>query len=449
MRKPDDERVLLRLEVDVAGPVLGGLEDDRVDEPDERDVGDAVVDLEVVGSSVLGLLDERRPLRRSRRGRRRPPRRGRAGGSRSRCPRARRRRARAGSASRAAARRSRARCRDRRSRRAACSPSSAYGSARSRARARGAASRAARLLVDAGQRRGRRTAAGSGWRACARRPRSEATPSSSERLRERAALLARGRGRPRGGRRETSPVASIRSATSSATSLTAEAAGSRRRPRRRASSAPDLPDSLRLLGRLRSIESLERGIGRTRLEKLSARSGSGTRRAAHRPANRAISAPSARNGANGMPILRAAEPWRARRTTLGHERGEHAEHQADADEPAEHRAEQQRELDVAHAHPGRVGERGHEQEAGGAERAERPLRARVRAPSARRARSPPPGTTIRFGTIRCSRSIAVSTTSTTQKNDGHERPRRVRPNVDEAAGDERGGRQLDERVERR
>ena len=44
----DDQRVLLRLEVDVAGPVLGGLEDERVDEPHERRVGDAVVGLEVV-----------------------------------------------------------------------------------------------------------------------------------------------------------------------------------------------------------------------------------------------------------------------------------------------------------------------------------------------------------------------------------------------------------------
>ena len=51
--EPHDERVLLRLEVDVAGPVLGGLEDDRVDEPDERDVGDAVVDLEVVALVLL------------------------------------------------------------------------------------------------------------------------------------------------------------------------------------------------------------------------------------------------------------------------------------------------------------------------------------------------------------------------------------------------------------
>ena len=61
----DDERVLLRLEVDVGGAVLGGLEDDRVDEADERRVGDAVLGLEVVGllllvlEVVLGLLEHR------------------------------------------------------------------------------------------------------------------------------------------------------------------------------------------------------------------------------------------------------------------------------------------------------------------------------------------------------------------------------------------------------
>src|SRR4051812_27929244 len=54
--QPHGQRILLGLEVDVAGPVLGGLEDDRVDQPDERDVGDAVLDLEVVGIALrLGL----------------------------------------------------------------------------------------------------------------------------------------------------------------------------------------------------------------------------------------------------------------------------------------------------------------------------------------------------------------------------------------------------------
>ena len=49
----DDERAFLGLEVDVAGALLGGLEDDRVDEPDERRVRDPVVDLEVVDFFVL------------------------------------------------------------------------------------------------------------------------------------------------------------------------------------------------------------------------------------------------------------------------------------------------------------------------------------------------------------------------------------------------------------
>ena len=61
----DDERILLRLEVHVGGAVLGGLEDDRVDEADERRVRDAVLGLEVVGlllrvlEVVLGFLEHR------------------------------------------------------------------------------------------------------------------------------------------------------------------------------------------------------------------------------------------------------------------------------------------------------------------------------------------------------------------------------------------------------
>ena len=51
----DDQVVLLRLDVDVARAVLGGLEDHRVDEPDERRVRDAVVGLEVVVLLRFGL----------------------------------------------------------------------------------------------------------------------------------------------------------------------------------------------------------------------------------------------------------------------------------------------------------------------------------------------------------------------------------------------------------
>ena len=53
----DDERVRLRLEVDVARAVLGRFEDDRVDEPDERGVGDAVVDLEIVDLFLVDHLE--------------------------------------------------------------------------------------------------------------------------------------------------------------------------------------------------------------------------------------------------------------------------------------------------------------------------------------------------------------------------------------------------------
>ena len=45
--EPDDDAVFLRLEVDVAGPVLGGRQQDRVDHPDDRPVRDAVFLLEV------------------------------------------------------------------------------------------------------------------------------------------------------------------------------------------------------------------------------------------------------------------------------------------------------------------------------------------------------------------------------------------------------------------
>src|SRR5581483_4569505 len=46
------------LEVDVGGAVLGRLEENRVDEPDERRIGDAVVGLEI-GLLLLGRLELR------------------------------------------------------------------------------------------------------------------------------------------------------------------------------------------------------------------------------------------------------------------------------------------------------------------------------------------------------------------------------------------------------
>jgi hypothetical protein len=51
----DDQLLLVRLDVDVARPVLGRLEDHRVDEAHERRVRDAVVGLEVVVLRLLAL----------------------------------------------------------------------------------------------------------------------------------------------------------------------------------------------------------------------------------------------------------------------------------------------------------------------------------------------------------------------------------------------------------
>jgi hypothetical protein len=64
--QPDDEGIILRIEMQVARAVLGRLKDDRVDEADERRVGDAIVRFEVVGVFAFLLdelvLDERRAL---------------------------------------------------------------------------------------------------------------------------------------------------------------------------------------------------------------------------------------------------------------------------------------------------------------------------------------------------------------------------------------------------
>ena len=72
-----------------------------------------------------------------------------------------------------------------------------------------------------------------------------------------------------------------------------------------------------------------------------------------------------------------------------HERREHPDHQRDRHGSPEHRTEQQRELDVAHAHPLRVGERGQEQEERGAEARRAPTPRSGASRSARRARSRP------------------------------------------------------------
>jgi len=58
--KPNGQGILLRLEVDVRGSVLGRLEDDRVDEPNEGRLRDPVLGLEIV--DVFFFLLEQRLL---------------------------------------------------------------------------------------------------------------------------------------------------------------------------------------------------------------------------------------------------------------------------------------------------------------------------------------------------------------------------------------------------
>ena len=208
----DDQRVLLRLEMDVAGAVLGGLEDDRVDEPDERRVRDAVVVLEVVDSCVA-----RRPRSSSRSIElRRSPRRA----TRLEALELREDVVARGDAERELVARREPqlvdrvdvrRVGDRDVRRLAVEPvrqrdrragARGAGSARSpRARRRSSA--------------GRRTAGGGARRACGRRRRSRRGPP--RRAPRRTSVPWRARPRTaRAGRPGTSPVASIRSATSSA-----------------------------------------------------------------------------------------------------------------------------------------------------------------------------------------------------------------------------------------
>ena len=217
-------------------------------------------------SSSSASLDERRPLRRSRRGRRRPPRRGRGGGSRSRCPRATRRRARAGSASRAAARRSRARCRGRRSRPGACCP-------RARTAARDHALEHVERNLAARPPRRRPSAARSmngSWKRLASvraSPSPVATPSSRIACANEPPCFTRPRtAARRSARDEPGRLDQVGDELGDLVDRRSLRAAPASPSETGASAAPDLPDSRSLLGRLRSIESLDRGIGRTRPE---------------------------------------------------------------------------------------------------------------------------------------------------------------------------------------
>ena len=282
----DDERVLLRLEVDVARALLGGLEDDRVDEPDERRVRDPVVGLEVVASSVLRRPPRLRPSTRAalsasearreaaqlgqhvvlrgdveldRMARREPqlvePAHVLRVGDRD--PAASRRRTRTGSRRRARAPAARSPSPPRRRRR---------------------------------RRRGRRAAGGTARRASRATPSELAKPSSISAC-ENEPPSARARTCLELVRRQQPGLADhLRDELA----VVAALGRRRRRRRRRVVSSWSLHESQVWL----VVEFI--------IEVPPLEQAPGTRRGAHSPAKRATTPPSARNGPNGIPILRAA-----------------------------------------------------------------------------------------------------------------------------------------------
>ena len=85
--------------------------------------------------------------------------------------------------------------------------------------------------------------------------------------------------------------------------------------------------------------------------------------------------PNARNGPNGIAVLRpSAAPLRAMIATPMIEPARSADEQRDADLAAEEQAHDERQLDVPHAHAGRVGDRGDEEEPPGRKGGDQVLR---------------------------------------------------------------------------
>ena len=165
-----------------------------------------------------------------------------------------------------------------------------------------------------------------------------------------------------------------------------------------------------------------------------------------RPAKSATRPPNARNGPSGIAIFRAAAPWRARSTTDGTSAASMPTISATGSGRPERRAEEQRELDVAHSEAARIGEGGEQQEAPRPPAAARsPTAASGRSRFAPRARTTAAGSTTRFGITRRSRSVTVTTTSVAQKTAETQRVG-GEPEVEDAGRDEERRRQLDERV---
>ena len=126
--------------------------------------------------------------------------------------------------------------------------------------------------------------------------------------------------------------------------------------------------------------------------------------------------PSARNGPSGIACLRAARPWRTSSTIAGTApamKPRKSPTTTDRPRPAPMNT---RELHVPHSHALRIRENDEEQRQAGAETRRAPTRRSARRASAQSATRTAPGSTIRSGISRCSRSVRVTITRTQQKN---------------------------------
>ena len=160
--------------------------------------------------------------------------------------------------------------------------------------------------------------------------------------------------------------------------------------------------------------------------------------------------PSARNGAKGTPCLRAAAPRAAMIAIPTRAPGGEADEQRRTDGAAQEEAHHGRQLHVAHAHAGRVGDRGDQQEAARGGAGDQVLRqpARDRRASTAPGRAPRRAAISRLGMMRCSRSVAAAATSVTASaSAGHSAA--SRPNFSPSSHEQRRRDRLDERIAHR
>src|SRR5256884_7207101 len=272
-------------------------------------------------------------------------------------------------------------------------------------------------------------------------PSGDATPSSSTACENAAPCFAR----PRTCASLSagiSPVVSTRAPTSSASSLTGNDAGSC--PPSAPFFAPDRPEVRSFGGRFRSTDPSNEVSAETRRKLSLERAQIGAEELVARKQRHDRAERQERRECD--PHLPRSPPVPGEQHDARDQREQHAEHQPDRDQLAEHCAEQERELHVPHAHPGRVGEGGDEQEARGAERAERPRRAGIEQgvpdqhDRGRREHDP-----VRDDPVR---QVGRGDRDEHRAEEGAQDRDPGQPEDDEAGGDEAGRRELDRGIQR-